>query len=120
MPAGPSCIIEPIWNQVAALLPPRQVDHPLGCRCHRPRVSDRVVFVLRAVEGLSTAEVAAALELQEGAVKVRLHRARERLKKDLLARAERAGALGDAWTFDGPRCDGLVARVFRSARVELG
>jgi hypothetical protein len=28
--------------QVAALLPTRQVDHPLGC--HRPRIPDRVVF----------------------------------------------------------------------------
>lgn len=42
MPAVPSCIIEPIWDQFCALLPPRQVDHPLGC--HRPRVPDRLVF----------------------------------------------------------------------------
>jgi hypothetical protein len=28
--------------QVAALLPTRQVSHPLGC--HRPRLPDRVVF----------------------------------------------------------------------------
>lgn len=42
MPAVPSCIIEPIWDQVAALLPPPQVAHPLGC--HRPRVPDRIVF----------------------------------------------------------------------------
>lgn len=42
MPAVPSSIIEPIWDQVSALLPPRQEAHPLGC--HRPRVSDRVVF----------------------------------------------------------------------------
>jgi len=42
VPAIPSCIIEPIWDQVAALLPPPSVDHPLGC--HRPRIPDRVVF----------------------------------------------------------------------------
>ena len=42
MPAIPACVIEPIWDQFAALLPPRPVDHPLGC--HRPRVSDRVIF----------------------------------------------------------------------------
>lgn len=42
MPAVPSSIIEPIWDQFAALLPVREVAHPLGC--HRPRVSDRVVF----------------------------------------------------------------------------
>jgi transposase len=31
-----------LWVQVAALLPSRQLHHPLGC--HRPRVPDRVVF----------------------------------------------------------------------------
>ena len=42
MPALQTYIIEHIWEQVAALLPERDVDHPLGC--HRPRVPDRVVF----------------------------------------------------------------------------
>ena len=42
MPALQPYIIEPIWEQFAALLPERNVDHPLGC--HRPRISDRVIF----------------------------------------------------------------------------
>ena len=42
MPALPSSILEPIWVQVAALLPDRQVHHRLGC--HRPRIPDRLVF----------------------------------------------------------------------------
>jgi transposase len=42
VPALPPYIIEPIWQQFAALLPERAVDHPLGC--HRPRIPDRVVF----------------------------------------------------------------------------
>jgi transposase len=42
MPALPSSILEPLWLQFAALLPTRQVHHPLGC--HRPRVPDRVIF----------------------------------------------------------------------------
>jgi hypothetical protein len=42
MPALQTYIIEPIWEQFAALLPERIVDHPLGC--HRSRVPDRVVF----------------------------------------------------------------------------
>ncbi len=42
MPALPPYIIEPIWQQFAALLPEREVNHPLGC--HRPRIPDRVVF----------------------------------------------------------------------------
>ena len=42
MPALPPYLIEPIWEQFRALLPDRDVDHPLGC--HRPRIPDRVIF----------------------------------------------------------------------------
>jgi transposase len=42
VPALPSSILESLWVQVAALLPARQVHHPLGC--HRPRIPDRIVF----------------------------------------------------------------------------
>jgi hypothetical protein len=42
VPALPSSVLEPLWVQVAGLLPTRQVRHPLGC--HRPRIADRVVF----------------------------------------------------------------------------
>src|SRR5215213_2158649 len=42
VPALPPYLIEPIFEQFAALLPEREVNHPLGC--HRPRIPDRVVF----------------------------------------------------------------------------
>lgn len=42
MPAIQSYFIEPIFEQFRALLPKREVNHPLGC--HRPRIPDRVVF----------------------------------------------------------------------------
>jgi transposase len=42
MPAKSPYIIDPIWKQFAALLPEREVDHPLGC--HRPRIPQRGVF----------------------------------------------------------------------------
>lgn len=42
MRAVPSSIIEPIWDQCSALLPPPSDTHPLGC--HRPRIPDRLVF----------------------------------------------------------------------------
>jgi transposase len=42
VPALQPYIIEPIWQQFEALLPEREIDHPLGC--HRPRIPDRVVF----------------------------------------------------------------------------
>jgi transposase len=42
VPALPPYIIEPIWEQFRALLPGRDVDHPLCC--HRTRIPDKVVF----------------------------------------------------------------------------
>lgn len=42
MPALPSSVIDPLFTQFKALLPTTVDAHPLGC--HRPRVSDRVVF----------------------------------------------------------------------------
>jgi hypothetical protein len=42
VPALTPYIIEPIWEQLVALLPERQTSHPLGC--HRPRIPDHVVF----------------------------------------------------------------------------
>jgi len=42
VPALPSSILEPLWVQVSALLPARQVHHPLGC--HRQRIPDRIIF----------------------------------------------------------------------------
>ncbi|MGF6946989.1 transposase [Streptomyces auratus] len=45
MPALPSCLLEPGWDQFRALLPGRaefDPGHPLGC--HRRRIPDRVVF----------------------------------------------------------------------------
>jgi RNA polymerase sigma-70 factor (ECF subfamily) len=69
----------------------------------------RLVFVLRDVEGLSTAETAAALGISEQNVKVRLHRARASLREAL----ERAvGAeVSQVFGFDGARCDALVDAV---------
>jgi RNA polymerase sigma-70 factor (ECF subfamily) len=43
----------------------------------------KAVFVLRELEGLSTAETASTLKISEGAVKVRLHRARLWLRERL-------------------------------------
>ena len=69
----------------------------------------REVFVLRDVEGLSTADTAASLGVSDDVVKTRLSRARSALRRFLL---ERAGATTpDVFRFYRPRCDQLVAIV---------
>ena len=76
-------------------------------------IPNRTVFVLRSVEGLSTAETAACLQISEEAVKTRLHRANEALRLWL---AEQVGdAVQDAFRFYRPRCDAVVQHVM--ARV---
>ena len=69
----------------------------------------RVVFVLRAVEQLSTRETAASLGIREETVKTRLHRA-NRLLREALGE-EFAAIWDDAFPFAGRRCDGMLARV---------
>lgn len=69
----------------------------------------REVFVLREVEGLSTAEVAECLDVSEDVVKTRLSRGRAALRALLM---ERTGATTpDAFRFYRPRCDRVVAWV---------
>jgi RNA polymerase sigma-70 factor (ECF subfamily) len=70
----------------------------------------RTVLMLRDVEEMSTAETASALNLTEENVKVRLHRARVLLRRELYNRA--GSARGEAFPFMGARCDRMVQRVF--------
>jgi RNA polymerase sigma-70 factor (ECF subfamily) len=51
----------------------------------------RVPLLLKDVYGLSIREIAEELDVEEGAVKVRLHRARKRLAASLAEGDERAG-----------------------------
>lgn len=72
----------------------------------------RLVFMLREVEGLSTAETAEALGIAEDAAKVRLHRARAALRKILDETMD--GAAAEAFPFHAPRCDRIVVRVMEA------
>ena len=76
--------------------------------------SYRVVLFLRDLEELSTAETADALDLTENAVKVRLHRARAMVRRDLTAKV--GPGVREAFPFLGERCDRMVRAVM--ARIE--
>lgn len=69
----------------------------------------RSAFVLREVEGMSTAETASLLGIAEDAVKTRLLRARRALRDRMEKEIDRTA--GDAFRFDGARCDRMVAAV---------
>lgn len=78
----------------------------------------REVFVLREVEGASTAEVAESLSVSEDVVKTRLSRARAALRRVLL---DRTGATApEVFRFYRPRCDRVVERVLSTIANDPG
>lgn len=109
------------WANLEAVMRPNSTDDPerqafsgelralLETAIDKLPDGAREVFVLREVEGLSTAEAAESLDVSEDVVKTRLSRARAALRRDLL---DRAGALApEAFRFYRPRCDRVVAAV---------
>jgi len=76
----------------------------------------RTVFVLRAVEQLSTQETAEALEILPETVKTRFFRAREMLRRELLSRVDALSP--QAFPFLGDRCNRIVASVLERISKE--
>lgn len=74
----------------------------------------RSVLIFREIEGLSTAETATILDVEESVVKTRLHRARGLLRAAI---EQRIGhQVEEAYAFEARRCDRVVAAVL--ARLE--
>lgn len=92
-------------EQIRKLLEQAVADLPDGFR---------TVFVLREIEGLSSEETGAILDVPVQTVKTRLFRARRRLQQALAP--EVATALSGTFPFAGSDCAALTERVLR----ELG
>lgn len=73
--------------------------------------SYRTVFVLREIEGMSTAEVAECLGITEPNAKVRVHRAKILLRKSLYSSV--GESLSGCFDFHLRRCDRVVSAVMR-------
>jgi len=69
----------------------------------------RMVFVLRAVEGLDVRETAEVLELNPNTVRTRLFRAQRQLRGELSRRLQ--GESSDIFDFGAERCDRVVVHV---------
>jgi RNA polymerase sigma-70 factor (ECF subfamily) len=69
----------------------------------------RTVFVLRALEEMSGEEVALCLDIPEATVRTRFFRARSLLREALSREID--FAFEEAFSFDGARCDRIVAGV---------
>jgi RNA polymerase sigma-70 factor (ECF subfamily) len=77
----------------------------------------RTVFMLREIEGMSTAETAEGLGLGDEAVKTRLHRARAMVRRAIAARIGAAAPV--AFQFPATRCDRVVAAVLERLRAAV-
>jgi transposase len=115
VPAMPVSLLEPVWHQVAALLPERpRVDpaRPLGC--HRPRAPDRVVFehvVAALVPGSGYARIARP-GCSDRTIRRRVHEWAEaglaaELQALVLAQYDR----GIGLDLDGRAVDGCVSKA---------
>jgi len=76
--------------------------------------SFRTVFILRALEELSVEETALCLGVPEATVRSRFFRARSQLREAIARDVDLAAE--EAFSFDGARCDRIVASVLE--RIE--
>ena len=71
----------------------------------------RTVLMLRDLEEMSTSETAQVLSITDTNVKVRLHRAHDLLRTELMSRAGASGP--QAFMFPATRCNRVVEAVFQ-------
>lgn len=76
----------------------------------------RTVFMLRAVDEMDVDDVASVLDIPKATVRTRYFRARNMLRERLGVNAE--SAYGEAFAFNGARCDRMVAGVLARGKVE--
>lgn len=93
-----------------------QLRQLMEARIDRLPAAFRSVFMLRAVEEMSVEEVAQALAIPAATVRTRYFRARQLMRESLAG--EFGAALGEAFAFDGARCDRIVAGVLARGRGE--
>lgn len=72
----------------------------------------RMVFTLREMNGMSVAETSEALQISPANVKVRLNRAKARLRREV----ERSYTAEELFEFNLVYCDAIVSRVMEKIR----
>jgi RNA polymerase sigma-70 factor (ECF subfamily) len=92
----------------------REVARMLEAAVDELHENYRTVFMLREVEGMTTAETAEALSVSEDVVKTRLSRAKAMVRRQLYRLAGREAP--EMFAFQAPRCDRVVTAVL--SRIE--
>lgn len=99
-------------NDVNKLMINRELNYVIEQALLKMPEDHRIVFLQREVNGLSSAETAEALQISESNVKVRLHRARIMLRKEI----EKTYTPEDIFDFNLKFCDLMVDRVMGEIR----
>ena len=104
--------VKPVFNQVKMatdkIVLNKELSKVLEKSLQEIPLTYRTVFILREVEGFSTAETAELINSSTVNVKVRLNRAKALLQKKL----ERFYSSADIYDFNAIYCDGMVKKVF--------
>jgi RNA polymerase sigma-70 factor (ECF subfamily) len=91
-----------IINQEAKLMLENAID--------KLDVKYKNVYILREIEGMSIAEVSDCLKLSNSNVKVRLHRAKAKIKENLYESTSKK----ELFEFGLSKCDALVEKVMKA------
>lgn len=106
---------EPVFDvQPIDTLAAEQLRHLLENAIDQLPVGNRCVYMMRAVQQLSTRETAQSLDVSEDVVKTRYLRAKRLLQKIFEEHIEKTGLL--LHEFAGNRCDAIVLNVMGRLR----
>lgn len=94
-------------NDPNTLLMNRELSHVIENSLEKVPIEYRLVFSLREMNGLNLAETAEILNISEANVKVRLHRAKAMLRKEI----EKVYSVEELFEFNLVYCDAMVNRV---------
>jgi len=94
----------------------KELGHVLETALQKVPEEYRVVFTLREMNGLSTAETAEAANISQSNVKVRLSRAKALLRNEI----EKMYSPADIYEFNLVYCDRMVERVMQQIKKETG
>jgi RNA polymerase sigma-70 factor (ECF subfamily) len=93
----------------------REITRLLESEVNKLPLPHRLVFMMREVQQMTTAETASCLDLTDDAVKVRLHRAKALLRAAISRSIDQSAA--QAFAFLGTRCNRLVHRVMSALKL---
>jgi RNA polymerase sigma-70 factor (ECF subfamily) len=93
-----------------------EIRRALERRIDELPIAFRTVFVMREVEDMTVEETAECLAIPEATVRTRLFRARALLREALARDMDMATV--DVFSFDGKRCDRIVATALKRLEAE--